>query len=324
MTALRIHGGRIDLAATRYPEAPRPWIDLSTGVNPHSWAPPASFAVDPTALPSPAALSDLEAAAAAAFGTRAERVMALPGSEIGLRSLDALALPSPARFVAPSYGTHAEALTGAIPIARTAIDAIEDGTLLLANPNNPDGHLDRPDRLRGIARRGAWLVVDEAFADVVPDASIVPHVGPDDRVIVFRSFGKMYGLAGLRLGFMIAPPERIAAMRRRLGSWPVSAHAIAYGLAAYRDTDWLVRARRSIAARATRLDAMLARHGMAATGDCPLFRLIIDTDATAMFERLANAGILTRPFDYAPRWLRIGVPADDDAFDRLDRALARG
>ncbi|WP_423325667.1 threonine-phosphate decarboxylase [Sphingomonas sp. 4RDLI-65] len=323
MTALRIHGGRIDLAALHYPHAPRPWLDLSTGINPNPWVPAAPLIVDPSALPSPACILELEVAAADAFGTCADRVMALPGSEIGLRSLASLGLPSPARFVVPSYGTHASALPDATPIARSAIDTVIDGTLLLANPNNPDGHLDKPERLLAIARQGASLIVDEAFADIVPEGSIVPHLQPDDPVIVLRSFGKMYGLAGLRLGFMIASPDRIAAMRNRLGSWPVSAHAIAYGLAAYRDSDWLADARQSIAARATRLDAILLRHGLEATGDCPLFRLV-DTDASAVFERLARAGILTRPFDYAPRWLRIGVPADDAAFDRLDHALARG
>jgi cobalamin biosynthetic protein CobC len=199
---------------------------------------------------------------------------------------------------------------------------VQGGAILLANPNNPDGRLDPPGGLLAVARRGAWVVVDEAFADVRPDMSIVPHLRDDDRVVVFRSFGKFFGLPGLRLGFMIAPPAQVAAMRGRLGSWPVSAHALAYGTAAYRDTRWIDAAREAIVDRARRLDAMLRPHGNV-RGDCPLFRLIESEDAPALFERLARAGILTRAFDYDPRWLRVGVPGDDAAFDRLDRALAR-
>ena len=324
MKALRIHGGRIDLAAARYPDAPQPWLDLSTGISPCPWRAAPSPPLDLQRLPSPAAIGDLEAAAAAMFGTSADRVVALPGSEIGLRSLDVLGLPSPVRFVTPSYGTHAEAITRATPMTRGGIDGISDGTLLLANPNNPDGDLDNPDRLLRIVRRGVWLVVDEAFADVVPAQSLVPFLAPEDPAIVFRSFGKFFGLAGVRLGFMIAPAMQADAMRRRLGSWPVSALAVAYGTAAYRDAEWIDDARRSIVERADRLDRLLARHGLRSRGACPLFRLVETDDAPAVFERLARSGILTRPFDHAPRWLRFGVPGDDAAFARLDEALASG
>ncbi|MGU3391332.1 threonine-phosphate decarboxylase [Sphingomonas sp. M1A8_2b] len=322
MSALRFHGGRIDVAAQLYPDAPRPWLDLSTGINPRPWAPRSPIAVDITALPSPAMLIELEAVAADAFGTSPDRVVALPGSELGLRLLRTLDLPGPLRFVTPGYGTHAEALEGASGIARDAIDVVATGTLILANPNNPDGLLDPADRLLSIARRGASLIVDEAFADAVPGTSIVPHLVPEDRVIVLRSFGKFFGLAGLRLGFMIAPPAYAAAMRVRLGSWPVSTHAIAYGIAAYRDTAWAAEARMTIAERAGRLDAVLRRYGLYPTGACPLFRLVECANADALFDRLARAGILTRPFAYAPQWLRMGVPADDDGFNRLDAALA--
>jgi cobalamin biosynthetic protein CobC len=324
MSALRVHGGRVDIAARLYPDAPRPWLDLSTGINPRPWVPPSGIEVDTHALPPPDALLDLEAVAADVFGTTPDRVVALPGSEIGLRSLDALDLPSPFRVVVPSYGTHAEAFANAQCIDRAAIDGVTTGTVLLANPNNPDGRRDAPERLVGLARRGVWLVVDEAFADVVPETSIVPHLTTDDRAVVFRSFGKFFGLAGLRLGFMIAPVDLATAMRRRLGSWPVSAQAIAYGRAAYRDTAWQTQARRSIGARADRLDVLLRGHGNAASGECPLFRLVEHDAADAIFARLAHAGILTRRFDYAPRWLRLGVPGDDAAFARLDAALAHG
>jgi cobalamin biosynthetic protein CobC len=324
MNALHIHGGRIDLAAARYPDAPRPWLDLSTGINPCAWPTERGPKVDLHTLPSPAAIAELEAAAAAMFGTTADRVVALPGSELGLRMLDALDLPGPVRFVVPSYATHAEAIEGAVPIARDAIETVADGTLLLANPNNPDGHRDTPQRLLTIARNGALLIVDEAFADVAPGSSLIPLLRGDDRAIIFRSFGKFFGLPGVRLGFMVGPSEHVATMRQRLGSWPISAHAVAYGIAAYRDAAWIASARLSIVERAGRLAAMLARHGLEARGACALFRLIETDAAPALFERLARAGILTRTFDHSPRWLRMGVPGDDEGFARLDEALGDG
>lgn len=323
MSALRVHGGRIDVAACLYPDAPRPWLDLSTGINPRPWMPSAPIDVDINALPSPDALHELETVAADAFGTTPDRVVALPGSEIGLRSLGTLDLPFPHRVVVPSYGTHADVFGDADVVARSAVDGVTSGTVLLANPNNPDGYCDTPQRLLGVARRGTWLVVDEAFADAMPETSIVPHLSADDPVIVFRSFGKFFGLAGLRLGFMVAPVAHATAMRRRLGSWPVSAHAIAYGCAAYRDEAWQTDARLSIVGRAERLDTLLTQHGLHGRGACPLFRLVEHDDAPALFEGLARSGVLTRSFDHAPRWLRFGVPGYETAFDRLDRAIGR-
>lgn len=319
---LRVHGGRIDLAATLYPDSPRPWLDLSTGINPLGWKPAEAPQIDLTSLPSPAALEDLEAAAARVFGVAAERVVAVPGSELGLRALERIGLPGPFRFAVPSYATHASIFPDALPIARGAIGSVTEGTVLLANPNNPDGLVDHPAMLVDTARRGPWLVVDEAFVDTMPEASVVQHLASDDRVVVFRSFGKFFGLPGVRLGFMIAPVDRVAAMRRVLGAWPISASAIAYGTAAYRDAAWIERTRRGIADRAADLDERLSRLGFPPRGACPLFRLIETPQASRLFDRLARAGILTRTFDHAPHWLRIGLPADEAAIERLERALA--
>jgi cobalamin biosynthetic protein CobC len=311
------HGGRIDLAAARFPDAPHPWIDLSTGINPHAWD-ASRVEVDWAPLPDVTALADLEGAARAAFGMTSGAIAALPGTEIGLRLLHDLGLPAPTRYVAPSYATHAAALPDGAPIAVDDMGA--DGTLLIGNPNNPDGRVIAPSRLRAIAR-GGWLVVDEAFADVDPAFSILPHLTEDDRVLVFRSFGKFFGLAGLRLGFVCGPAAMIARFRERLGDWPVSSAAIAIGTAAYGDADWIGETRIRLAASADRLDELLRAHGLDPQGECPLFRLIRHNTAPALFERLAGAGILTRPFDQDPRLLRFGLPGNEPAWARLTEAL---
>ncbi|TXC71381.1 pyridoxal phosphate-dependent class II aminotransferase [Sphingomonas ginsenosidivorax] len=320
---LTTHGGRIDLAAASYRHAPQPWIDLSTGINPNGWD-ASGVAIDWSPLPAVTALAALEAAARTAFGMSHGAVAALPGTEIGLRLLRDLGLPQPAHHVVPTYSTHAAALPDSQPIAVEAIGTA--GTLLIANPNNPDGRILPPDQLLAIARdrRDGWLIVDEAFADIDPAISVLPHLREDDRVLAFRSFGKFFGLAGLRLGFVCGPDAMVARVRDRLGSWPVSAAAIAIGTAAYGDTDWIAATRRTLAASANRLDALLRTNGLAPQGDCPLFRLVDHDTAPALFDRLAAAGILTRPFDHDPRWLRIGLPGDEPAWTRLAEALRHG
>jgi cobalamin biosynthetic protein CobC len=320
------HGGCLDEAARCFPDAPQPWLDLSTGINPVAWEPQELPAVDLRALPSASSLAMLEAAAAQAFDAERVAITALPGTEMGLRLLDQVGLPQPFRYVAPGYRTHADALPRAVAIEADAAKDVRDGTLLLANPNNPDGRVFAPEMLLGIGRRlaqaGGMLVLDEAFADATPELSILPHLRSDDRVLVFRSFGKFFGLAGVRLGFACGAADIIAALRKPLGSWPVSATAAALGTAAYRDAAWAAETRRTLAERCAALDTLLRRHALDARGASPLFRLVQTEQAPALFDHLARCGILTRPFDYAPDWLRIGVPADSAALQRLDRALS--
>ena len=318
MATLTHHGGRVDQAALLFPDAPQPWIDLSTGINPRPWRPAEPLSFDLGRLPTFRELAGLEEAAADAFGASPETVVAVPGTEIALRLLHRLDLPPPYRHVVPGYRTHAEAFAGGRPITLAEVER-NPGTLLFANPGNPTGDVLPADHIRALDGPG-WLVVDEAFADAVPGASIAADLPP--RTIVLRSFGKFFGLAGVRLGFVIAPPAIVAAVRRALGDWPVSTPAIHYGTAAYRDTRWIAATRAALAEHAARLDAVLLRHGLHPRGDCPLFRLVDPHEP--LFDRLARAGILTRPFDDHPCRLRFGLPADASALARLDRALAHG
>jgi len=321
---LRHHGGNLAAARARFGEGP--WLDLSTGINPVAWPVPPDLTADLGPLPGPAALAQLEAAAAAHFGVSPALVCAVPGSEMGLRLLGPL-LGGRACHRVPGYRTHGAAFADSLPVSPAA-PVPGDARLLLANPNNPCGTLlDRTALETLLAERtaaGGWLIVDEAFVDAHPAASIAPLVGDARRLIVFRSFGKFFGLAGLRLGFVIAPSPLVACYRALLGDWPIDATALAIGTRAYRDRAWIDATRTALALRATAFDTLLRAHGLAPEGASPLFRLVSHPDAADLFERLARAHILVRPFDYAPRWLRLGVPADPQALDRIDRALRHG
>lgn len=318
------HGGGLKAARARY-DKDSAWIDLSTGINPHGWPVPEQR-FDWASLPEEADVRALEAAAAAYFGTDPVHVCALPGTEIGLRLIDGL-IDGPAFHCIPAYRTHGEMLGGSLPVSFDRIAQADGATLILANPNNPDGRsLDHAVLHDLLARRGkqGWLIVDEAFVDTLPQLSVAATIGENCRLLIFRSFGKFFGLAGVRLGFLLGPPSFLARVRHRLGAWPLSAATIAIGMDAYRDRHWIDTVRNRLLRESAALDRMLTSIGHQPTGDCPLFRLINVTDAHGLFDILARRAILTRPFADNPHWLRIGLPPDAAALDRLVMALRHG
>lgn len=337
------HGGGLIKAAAAFPDAPTPWLDLSTGINPQPWPQPwphpwPSPRADDSALsrlPDPALLTTLEQTAATAFGvTDPNRLAAVPGAEAAIRLLPillgGLLRARSVDIVSPTYGAHAESWrrSGAqvrliSPDEAWTSDA---DVLVIVNPNNPDGALRSRDTLTALARQRAlksrWLIVDESFIETTPEASVSDLTEPG--LIVLRSFGKFYGLAGVRLGFMIAAPALIEDLRGLQGDWPVSADALVMGAAAYADTDWRRQTQARLSAAAARLDGLLTASGLTVLGGTSLFRLAstrgAKSGAAALFHHLGRSGILTRPFDYAPDWLRFGLPAPED-FERLQQAL---
>jgi cobalamin biosynthesis protein CobC len=320
MTRWTWHGGGLDAARRHFGAGD--WLDLSTGINPHAY-PTADIAIDWHRLPEPEALAALEAAAAAYFGCAPANLCAVPGTEVALR-LVGQQIGGRAHHRTATYRTHAEMIAGARP---AEITTQTRGTLVLANPNNPDGFVLTPDHLRSLLdsrEEGEWLLLDEAFADTDPSLSLAGEIADNRRLAIFRSFGKFFGLAGLRLGFVLGPRAMLAPIRAVLGAWPLSAAAIAVGTRAYQDTAWIGATRTRLLAEAAALDACLAAAGHSPIGACPLFRLIDTPDAQTLFERFARHLILTRPFAEHPRWLRLGLPPGPQALHRLTEALAHG
>jgi len=181
-----------------------------------------------------------------------------------------------------------------------------------------DGRSIARAELVAAAEGARWLVVDEAFADADPGDSLAPLAIPN--VIVLRSFGKFYGLPGLRLGFVIAPLEVAARLRMLIGDWPIATPVLRTATAAYRDTDWQARQRRFLDNAAARLDRMLLAAGFAIAGGTALFRLARQPNADTRFLSLAAAGILVRPFA-TPGLLRFGLPDGRSQWHRLASAL---
>lgn len=326
MSAWTWHGGQ--LAQARRVYGGTEWLDLSTGINPNAWPVEKAPQFDWRALPGEDELADLERAAARHFGVDPVHVCAIPGTEIGLRLLGDLIPVREAAHVTPCYRTHAEMLEGSTATSPDAITAVAGGALVLANPNNPDGRLLSGKLLEAVladqAAASGWLVVDEAFADAVPESSLAHRIAEGAPLVVFRSFGKFFGLAGVRLGFLLGPAEVVNRCRIRLGAWPVSSAALSIGTAAYADATWIASMVDRLRQDSANLDEVLRRHGFLPIGKSPLFRLIETDDAHGLFHRLARQAVLTRPFEDNSRWLRVGLPGNRKALDRLDRALEHG
>jgi cobalamin biosynthetic protein CobC len=324
------HGG--DLAAARgaFPEAPEPWLDLSTGINPDAYPMPVLDSEIWARLPDRGRLQRLESIAAERYGVaNGASVVAAPGTQALIQLLARMGRASEIGILDFTYAEYEKVWreAGAKPHIVETLDALAGfDVAVVVNPNNPDGRLIPEQALVALAskmaRRGALLIVDEAFMDVMPAGySLAPKL--PDSAVVLRSFGKTYGLAGVRLGFAIARPKLAEALRGMLGPWAVSGPAIEIGYAGLADTAWLTHSIADLLDRAAALDQTLLRHGYGLVGGSPLFRLASHPKANFIFQALARQGVLVRRFPARPEWLRIAPPGNRTALDRLNRALGR-
>ena len=324
------HGGDLGAARKLFPGAPEPFLDLSTGINPNPYPLPQLPAEAFTKLPQLESLARLLAIAADAYGAASpQHVVAAPGSQILMTQLAALTTPGRAAVLGPTYAEHARAaeLAGREVLEMSDVERLGDAALVVAvNPNNPDGRvlaksdlLSLADRLR---RRGGLLVVDEAFMEAGPEGESLANKVGRGNIVVLRSFGKFYGLPGLRLSFALAAPAITERLAAALGPWPVSGAALAIGGKALADHAWKAGARVSLAAAARRLDALLVGAGLEFIGGTTLFRLVRTPEAEKMFRRLGEQGVLVRHFHRQPDWLRFGLPGNEEAWPRLSAALS--
>ena len=324
------HGGRLVEARSLFPEAEQPWVDLSTGINRRSYPAPRATSLARCTLPEPMELIQLEETAAEAFEVAdPERVVAVAGTELALRLLPHALDLNEAAVLGPTYSSHADAWERArsnvLGVTESTLNSCLDRPLALTvvNPNNPDGRVLSHDRLlelhECVGNHGGVLIVDEAFADTDPSNSVSAIAGGSraSRMIVLRSFGKFYGLAGVRLGFIIAAPAIARRVRTLMGEWPVSADALAAGRKAYADHAWSARMRVLLRRSASRLDAMLRHAGFEIIGGTSLYRLVRSPDARLRFLRLLQAGVLVRPFDHDETLLRFGIPHGRAEWERL-------
>ncbi|MCH2164191.1 MAG: threonine-phosphate decarboxylase CobD [Marinovum sp.] len=317
---MRDHGGDLDRAQVHYGAGS--WIDLSTGINAVPYPLPVLESTAWSRLPTRAETADLEQAAQFAYRTTAD-VLALAGAQAVIQLVPRLRPVGAARVVAPTYNEHA----GALRAQGWQVTEVGDlGGLagadiaIVVNPNNPDGRFWPADVLRRCANDVGLLVVDESFMDPTPEASLLTEVMPDN-IMILRSFGKFYGLAGVRLGFAVGALHLIDELRCLAGPWAASGPAIAIGETALRDQKWQATTRARLAVDCERLDAMTQNAGWSMVGGSLLFRTYDTRDAAKVQDALAHAHIWTRIFPYSNGWVRLGLPGSDEDWERLEAAF---
>ncbi|KJF72343.1 threonine-phosphate decarboxylase CobD [Agrobacterium arsenijevicii] len=330
-TSIR-HGGNLGRARLMFPEAPEPWIDLSTGINPHSYPhspiPARAFA----RLPEPDATEELKRLATTSFGAPSDRHVALsPGTQMLMPLLAHIALARGAKngaVLSPAYAEHARTAR----MAGLTVAEVEDISGLAAsdyavvvNPNNPDGRvIDREDLLslaETMRRKGGLLVVDEAFIET-GGAESLANVAGHDALVILRSFGKFYGMAGVRLGFALARPDIAGELEARLGPWAVSGPALHIATQALADKEWQSSMRLRLTKEARRMNGLLEKAGLTIAGGTSLFTLVRDHRAADLFGHLGRRGILVRIFDERPNDMRFGLPGAEEEWQRLGEALS--
>jgi len=312
-TGARDHGGGLDAAIASYGGARADWLDLSTGINPCPY-PVGDLAPDDwSALPDVGAVVALEKAARAFWNIPDHAaVLAAPGASALIARLPLLhATPGKVRIDTPTYNEHEAAFRA----HGWRISADCPDARVVVHPNNPTGAF-----WDGTERAGL-TIIDESFCDCTPDESRVAQAGPG--VVILKSFGKFWGLAGLRLGFAIGDPDTLTRLAEMLGPWAVAGPALRIGTRALSDTHWAEATRKRLRADAAQLDLMCQRAGLRPLGGTDLFRLYDTADAAQLHDHLAHHQVLGRIFPYSRRWLRLGLPGSPEAWDHLAHALAQ-
>jgi len=317
------HGGKLREAAQRYGRSD--WIDLSTGLNPNGYPAPALASDAWHRLPEhdPALLE------AAQRYYRAPRMLAVAGTQAAIQALPRLRPASRVVVASPAYAEHLHHWsqhghsTSAVPYGDLGAAAATADVLVVCNPNNPTGDIVARDALLAwagqLAARGGWLVVDEAFADT-DGAQTVADATQSPGLIVLRSIGKFFGLAGLRLGFVAAHETILGPLEDMLGPWAVSGPAQQVARAALEDNTWQGATKASLGAAGTRLRNLLAKHGIASAGTA-LFQWWPESRAEEFHDHMARRGIWVRLFRETARGIRLGLPADETEWQRLEQAL---
>lgn len=309
-------------------------MDLSTGINPFAYPFEAPDQAAWTRLPEPDQLDALGVAAASAYRAGPDAAVVVgAGSQALIQAIPA-ALPdvSSVGVIGFGYREH-ERVWQAAGVRVTTLtwpldsaDCQLPDVVIVTNPNNPDGQRFKRDELlrlsRRLAERSGCLVVDEAFADTDERESVVASAG-ERGLLVLRSLGKFYGLAGIRIGFGLTDRELGARLRELLGPWPVAGPAVAVAHQALADRTWRERTQARLRHAAHDQRETLLRYRLEWVGGTTLFTLVSTPNAAKVYQGLAEQWIAVRQFDVRPTWLRIGLPGDAAERSRLDRALAK-
>lgn len=323
------HGGALDGAVARFGGAPSDWIDLSTGINPELFPLPEMGPEIWNRLPDQKLLATAIGAARRYYGTHEAGVVAAPGTQALIQILPKLMQVGEVAIIGPTYQEHEFSFkqAGWPVFHHVRIDEIPQSAkvVVIVNPNNPDGRIVPTEALIDLAKemhgRGGYLIVDEAFADSHPECSIAAYAGMNG-LVVLKSFGKFFGLGGLRLGFALTTHADAEQLKLRLGPWAVSGPALAIAAHAFSDANLLDEYTSRLKIRRKLLADVLSDVQLTEIGGTMLFSLVKFDEAYRLHDKLCEQRILTRKFNYAPQHLRFGLPLDEQTASQLHKRLA--
>ncbi|QMU57108.1 MAG: threonine-phosphate decarboxylase [Boseongicola sp.] len=317
----RDHGGDLARAINTYGGTANDWIDLSTGINRRAYPVPMLSDAAWRSLPDKDATANLLQAARTAYRTTWPMTQ-MAGAQAAIQLLPRLATPGEARILSPTYNEFQAALNDAnwtVTRVTSETDLPGADVAIVVNPNNPTGHHIHPEALHKLAQKVGILIVDESFGDATPDLSLLPGTMPEN-VVVLRSFGKFFGLAGARLGFVAGPQNMIDQIQSGAGPWPASGPAIEIGTKALNDLNWQDNMRTQLAEDASRMDSIAIKAAWIPVGGTHLFRTYDTGAAAACQEMLANSRIWSRIFPYSNSWMRLGFPGSEEEWERFEDA----
>lgn len=325
------HGGNLSYIAQKFPHAPRPFIDLSTGINPYAY-PFAKLGEAAGRLADAVEMGQARKKAAAYYGTSTENINIASGMQPLLFALASLRFQNSGvarvMILSPTYSEYGNIwrAAGHKVINVASIGEVSEGEVaIICNPNNPNGRVFAPETLLkladNLAQKGGWLIIDEAFADLTPQISVASFVSGRENLIVMRSCGKFFGMAGLRVSSAIAPAEISGWLSVVTGAWPIATPVCLELPAMFENSGWMEKTRKRLESESAEWRNILARHFTIA-GYTPLFTLVESDNADFWHEHLAAHGILTRKFDYNKRWLRFGLPDSKDLL-RLENVFMK-
>ena len=321
------HGGNLDYAIAEYGGEFSEWLDLSTGINlypyPHVNVSDNSF----HCLPYESKLNDLKQAAAIYYDIPSDmEILPTAGVQQGIQSVRYLGNPGIAKILSPTYSEYEIVLKsfGWKVVKVQNLGELSNADLVvLVNPNNPDGRVVEKKEILELASYANEIIIDESFADLRPEISMVPCINDKD-ITVFKSVGKFFGLPGMRLGFVIAKYSKIRALKKFTGPWNISGPALEVGLRALSDQDWVNKTRLRLEEGSKRLTKLLSSSGkLKVIGSTGLFTLVETRDAKNAQVHFADRKIWTRVFDYSDKWIRLGIPGDEKSWSKLEYALAQ-
>ena len=319
------HGGRLLEAAKKYQIPVSDWLDLSTGINPNGY--PIPKIPDAVWLRLPENLDGLIDAAQHYY--QCDSLLAVAGSQAAIQALPQLRKSSVVGLVTPSYAEHAHAWQKAghtiVSLSANDIDLHIDqlDCLVLVNPNNPSACQFSKEQcfawLAVLQKKNGWLVVDEAFIDCVPELSLSAYA-PLKGLIILRSIGKFFGLAGIRAGFVLAEADILGRLDELLGPWALSNPTRFVTACALQDKQWQGDTQMKLQQDSERLACLLRDYQLMPTGSTPLFQWVITENAAEIHDLLAKQAVFTRLF-VQPASLRFGLPANESEWVYLTTAL---